>query len=136
MDKEIILKNIQVSEDGCWLWLGRKQPNGYGIYKSKYSHRFSYEIFKGEIPKGLVVMHSCDNRICCNPDHLSVGTYRDNIMDAVKKGRQRNQNSGKVFCKNGHRLEGANLKIEGTFRRCVTCQKKYQKEWGKTRERK
>ncbi len=80
--------------DGCWLWRGHVSPEGYGkIWGGRElgiptgAHRVSYEIHKGEIPKGMVVMHSCDNRGCCNPDHLSLGTDADNARDKVAKGR-------------------------------------------------
>ena len=66
-------------------------PNGYGAMKvdgkTVGTHRLAYEAFKGPIPDGLLVMHSCDNRRCCNPGHLSVGTHRDNVMDMVRKNR-------------------------------------------------
>lgn len=51
------------------------------------AHRKSYEIFKGEIPKGFFVCHKCDVPACCNPDHLFVGTPKDNVQDGILKGR-------------------------------------------------
>ena len=76
---------------GCWLWVGRDDNRGYGtlpyLGKRLRAHRISYERFVGEIPTGLFVMHKCDVRCCVNPHHLTVGTNRDNIMDAVEKGR-------------------------------------------------
>ena len=78
----------------CWEWTGViNSSNGYGYMKiSEINspvriHRFSYEFFKGKITPGLFVMHSCDNRKCVNPDHLSLGTHQDNMDDAVNKGR-------------------------------------------------
>ena len=80
----------------CWIWTGNIRPNGYGSIqeggkgsKTLSSHRLSYRLHKGEIPEGMVVMHSCDNPICVNPDHLSVGTYKDNTHDMIGKGRKR-----------------------------------------------
>lgn len=77
----------------CWEVQGHQQPNGYvQISQSKgqpvlYAHRLAYELAHGPIPTGCVVMHSCDNPRCANPAHLSVGTQRDNVHDAVRKGR-------------------------------------------------
>lgn len=79
--------------DGCWLWCGTIRSNGYGSIqeagkgsKSLSVHRVSYMLHKGSISDGLVVMHSCDNKRCVNPDHLSVGTHGDNARDAIAKG--------------------------------------------------
>lgn len=75
----------------CWPWLGTLDTKGYGIfrrnYKTRFAHRWAYEYFYGVNPGKLVVRHSCDNPRCCNPNHLSVGTQRDNILDMVKRGR-------------------------------------------------
>lgn len=78
--------------DGCWLWLGGRESNGrYGACKiagrSQGAHRWAYELTHGQIPAGLVVRHRCDNTLCCNPDHLEVGTQLDNRRDAVERQR-------------------------------------------------
>jgi hypothetical protein len=80
------------SPDGCWYWLGCTYPSGYGsiYYKDRIeaTHRVSYKLYKGEIPKGIHVLHKCDNRLCINPDHLFLGTNTDNVKDKVSKNRQ------------------------------------------------
>lgn len=77
----------------CWEWIGLKQKNrGYGkiwINKKKCegAHRLSLKIHGKFLPPHCVVMHLCDNPSCVNPDHLQVGTHRDNQIDKVIKGR-------------------------------------------------
>lgn len=80
-----------LSESGCWEWKAYLMHKGYGHFHinrvPKRAHRVSYEHYKGKIPFGMLVMHTCDNRKCVNPDHLVVGTHQDNMNDMVKKGR-------------------------------------------------
>ncbi len=82
-----------VKSDGCWEWGGGVDQNGYGKVgragRMWFAHRYSYTISKGEIPHGMVVMHSCDNRRCVNPEHLSVGTHQDNMRDKAEKGTEK-----------------------------------------------
>lgn len=79
------------SRSGCWEWTSTKTTKGYGKFsfknKSVRAHRHAYEIAKGPIPEGMFVLHSCDNRLCCNPDHLRIGTALDNFEDAMSRGR-------------------------------------------------
>ena len=80
----------------CWLWLGNKYTNGYGrlcvggIERSV--HRLSWEFANGPIPADLFVCHHCDVPACVRPDHLFLGTARDNAIDMVAKGRHWVQN--------------------------------------------
>ena len=77
--------------DDCWLWQKSKTKQGYGqtTYKKKrmYTHRVSWTIHNGEIPDGAQVLHKCDTPPCVNPDHLFLGTNRDNVDDKIAKGR-------------------------------------------------
>lgn len=84
--------------DECWVFTGSKAKAGYGVIrepgkdgKLKLAHRLAYEHFVGPIPPGLLVLHHCDNPPCCRPDHLFVGDKRANALDALAKGRLRNQ---------------------------------------------
>lgn len=78
--------------NGCWEWTAYISGYGYGQFwaygKNVSAHRFSYELHNGGVPKGLHVLHRCDNRKCANPAHLFLGTNRDNVMDKVAKNRQ------------------------------------------------
>lgn len=114
---------------GCWLWTG-PMIKGYGQIGANgtthYAHRVSYKMFVGAIPEGYWVCHQCDTPACVNPNHLLAAKPLANVLDAVAKGRHRNQNTGKTECKNGHPLTPENVKIEGkNLRRCITCRRDY-----------
>lgn len=82
----------EAQENGCILWMGPVGNHGYGNFhynKTLYlTHRAAYEIFKGPIPDGMMVCHTCDVKICINPEHLFLGTSFDNMADMARKGRQ------------------------------------------------
>lgn len=78
--------------DGCWLWQGNKNTDGYGQIKFNGKtcrvHRLVYEHFFGEIAPDMVIMHICDNPACVNPDHLKMATIKENNNDCDRKGRR------------------------------------------------
>lgn len=86
---------IKKEDEECWDWSGRLNIDGYAIFKVYVDkkikwlrgHRVSWEIFKGEIPNGFLVLHKCDNRKCTNPNHLFLGNNKDNVDDMVNKDR-------------------------------------------------
>lgn len=86
-----LLAKYDVDEQGCWIWNRGTCGQGYGKLKRDgayvSSHRLSYEHHKGEIPKGMLVCHTCDVRACINPEHLFLGTMSDNMRDCSQKGR-------------------------------------------------
>jgi endogenous inhibitor of DNA gyrase (YacG/DUF329 family) len=81
--------------DACWPWTGPVTKWGYGratrAHRTHNAHRLAYEATHGPVATGQVVMHTCDNRLCCNPAHLKAGTQRENMIDMHSKGRSRHQ---------------------------------------------
>ncbi len=88
---ERLCKRLLRHPNGCLEWRGSRSGNGYGVitidYKSVGTHRAMWEEMFGPIPNGLQVLHTCDNIICCEPDHLFLGTPADNMADRDAKGR-------------------------------------------------
>lgn len=91
-DKICIPESESESESDCWEWDVYTDRAGYGMFyangKPILAHRFSYQIFKGKIPKGLIVCHNCDNPGCVNPKHLKLGDQQDNMNDMYLRERQ------------------------------------------------
>lgn len=90
--REMILSNVAIAQSsGCWEWMRSKKPAGYGTIwdnrKLTTVHRVAYRLWVGPIPDGLCVLHRCENPCWCNPYHLFLGTYKDNRIDCVSKGR-------------------------------------------------
>lgn len=94
---ERLMSHAKVNGE-CLEYVGNNDHNGYGRIKANGrqlgAHRVAYVEFIGDIDAGMVVMHSCDNPACINPNHLSLGTVKQNIHDCINKGR---------FCHNGRR---------------------------------
>jgi hypothetical protein len=96
------LEGLSIPEpmSGCRIWLGSTKINPNGIQYGRFSyhvdgkkrtvsaHRISFRIFRGPIPAGLNVCHSCDLGLCIEPAHLFAGTQRENIADCLRKGRR------------------------------------------------
>jgi transcriptional regulator len=90
--QKIIKENITVDDNGCWVWNGYVRGNYPCISIKKVFcpvHRLSYEMWAGDIPTGLIVRHKCDNPKCVNPDHLELGTHKDNTKDMITRGRNK-----------------------------------------------
>lgn len=119
------------NERGCWIWRGAPSGKmGYGHISvgprsdkmAIGAHRFSWLLHRGAIPSGLSVLHKCDVPLCVNPAHLFVGTQGDNVRDMARKGRNRNQNTGRTHCRRGHALVPENVNEWHGMRHCRTCQ--------------
>lgn len=89
--KILILLSCNLTQGGCWEWQYASSDLGYGvieIHKRTIGvHTLTYMLCGDGNPEKLFVLHKCDNRICCNPDHLFLGTQEDNMLDMVAKGR-------------------------------------------------
>lgn len=124
------------SNNGCWLWNGK--PDEYGkvwIYGKGLvkTHRVSYEMHKGPIPEGLLVRHTCDIKGCVNPEHLLVGTKKDNAHDAIERGQFVfvTPRVKPTYCDNGHLFTEENTRWRYSGRprrRCLICLRVREKE--------
>jgi len=92
--ERVLDKVIRIPFSGCWIFTGATNHWGYGMVgmgsrgaATDRVHRVTYRHFRGDIPNGLFVCHTCDVPSCCNPDHLFLGSNQDNVNDMIKKGR-------------------------------------------------
>lgn len=122
----------------CWIYLGpfhRTYNAYYGRYKGIGAHRISYEVHKGQIPRGLTIDHLCRNTVCINPAHLEAVTLKENILRGESFSAV---NARKSRCKNGRPYD---LKRKRGDRECSMCKRKGLYKWlrgstaGATRER-
>lgn len=133
---DIIERNsMPEPNSGCWLWLGYLSGGKYkyavwgqGKERRQVSHLAL--LLRGiEVPRGFDACHSCDTPLCVNPDHLFVGTRKDNMQDARAKGRLVGYGK-REFCKAGHPLSGDNLYIDPKWqkRHCRICMRRWGRE--------
>lgn len=90
VEKSKFLKRVEITNN-CWIWRGGKRVREYGSFdldgKTQLAHRVSYQLFIGEIPTGMLILHKCDVPSCVNPNHLYIGNQLDNMNDATKRKR-------------------------------------------------
>ena len=106
-----------VKGPGCWKWTGSpRSATGYGSFNGTGAHRYSYELHNGPIPKGLVVRHLCHNPSCVNPDHLRIGTYKENAGDSV------------LACRHTHGVIHGNSKLTDDVAQAIYQDKRLRRE--------
>ena len=86
--------------DDCWIWTKSKSSSGYGCFRTIWpeattAHRACYALEVGDVPKEMVVCHSCDTKLCVNPNHLWLGTQKENVADMIAKGRDSTRSGGR-----------------------------------------
>lgn len=131
-----LAENFEVDDNGCWVWTGRLQSEGYaamtwkqdGIYHIPGGHRVVLHAIGQPVPRDKVVDHLCRNRACINPDHLEVVVQRENILRSpIAPGAL---NAAKTHCANNHPYSEENTYVytfkrgrKTTVRVCRTCRR-------------
>ena len=128
---DVLAQAMPIPEAGCFLWLGAVNERGYGrVYSGRrmwQAHRLSWTQANGPIPAGMFVCHRCDTPSCVNPEHLFIGSPRDNVIDMAAKGRHREQK--KAACAKGHEFSGENLRVNNRGERvCLACKREVNRE--------
>ena len=102
----LIVENIEINERGCWIWAQSLGTNGYGqlsvLGRCRKAHRVSQWAFNGDLDPTLEVIHSCDDKRCVKPAHLSMGTRKENARQAADRLLNSGWFISKNFCKRGH----------------------------------
>lgn len=144
-----VLHNGLAFSAGCWEWQGELNSTGYGrvaisragTRQRFLAHKLAFEDAYGPIPDGMVVRHKCDNRKCARWSHLTFGTYRQNAMDAVRRGGIK---SGYrlAHCKHGHAFTEENTYRWTSpaggreMRGCKECMRRRNRHAARARARK
>lgn len=125
------MRSYEICRDtGCWIWNSSKYKNGYGWIKAfgkvVSAHRFAYELYNGKIKSGMQILHQCDRRDCVNPDHMRVGTHKENMREAAERGRMRSGKDHHMYGKKNPRPNQAHRvrvlgKVYGSKKEAERC---------------
>lgn len=116
-----LFKQRQIQPNGCWLWTGLLDRDGYGRLhhdgRMRILHRIAFQALVGPIPEGLTLDHLCRNRACFNPNHLEPVTLQENIHRGQRA-------APKTHCVHGHLYDEKNTFLQGDgVRRCKACRR-------------
>lgn len=128
--KRKLISGVKKRKNGCWEWQKGRFQYGYGAIvigkKTMGTHRVSWMVFRGKIPKGVCVCHACDNPPCCNPSHLFLGSTSDNTKDAAAKGRTASgERNGNCKLSDAQVLEIRN-RYKGQYGQMTSLAKEYE----------
>jgi len=123
---------VVIANDGCWLWTGAVNSNGYAHFyvpntpsRPVCAHAWIWQLFNGPVPSGLEIDHLCRVRRCVNPAHLETISHRLNVLRGTAPpaicARQ-------THCKNGHEFTADNTRYDQGKRRCRVCRNTYSKD--------
>lgn len=123
--------------DGCWMWLAGRNALGYGTIqygkprRSVLAHRVAWELTHGAPPPAdLEVCHRCDEPACVRPDHLFLGTHRDNMRDMIAKRRRVTAMEKRTHCPKGHAYDEANTyRTASGARSCRACHREWMNSY-------
>ena len=131
--KERLLSRRVITQSGCWEFTGSRNKYGYGrMFDGKESqgvHRISYALFVGPIGDKFVC-HHCDNPPCFNPEHLFIGTHKDNCQDAKRKGRVRCGWVPGMLHGNSKLTDSMVIELRSTYKPFVRTIKMFSKKFG------
>lgn len=129
-EQKLEARIARIPFSGCWIWIGWADSKGYGKLhidggRRQAAHRFFWEAAHGKIQSGLHVLHRCDVPACVNPDHLFLGTHKDNMEDCARKGRFNPRNAKATHCLRGHAFDESNTYYapKTGVRGCKECQR-------------
>jgi hypothetical protein len=131
-----IFEKCTENKAGCLVWTGgtrRRYARIYSGGRIYIGSRLVMELVHGKIPEGQLVLHRCDNPPCLNPAHLFFGTHKENVQDAMLKGRMNKKRLSKK-CKRGHGFTPDNTRYSNGGRVCRKCHQAYMKKYNKMRK--